>query len=221
MSFDSEADPLQVEPVGTAKVTEQSVFGGSLSLVDSYPGGGVAAEFPEFSEGNEEPGVGLVASPGDKLLPEPSNAEFGFGADVRLRSVESSDDDNGDNIIQRGLAADPAQFKLQIDHGVPSCSVTGDAGRRLVKGELLEEGIWYRLACVRATGALKLTVSAVGEDELKEYEVKGSTGRVDFVDATPLAIGRKATGAGEIVIKQPDQFNGTLDSVWVGIDDER
>jgi hypothetical protein len=54
--------------------------------------------------------------------------DFRFGAAFRLDAVsQGSRADNGDNLVQRGLSGDPAQYKLQLDGRVPACRVQGAA----------------------------------------------------------------------------------------------
>lgn len=221
MDFD-DADALASTPAGAAVVAETSFFGGELSVVPSRSGDGSAIRFPGFSEGEEEPGVGLVVTAADSALPSPGSSSFGFGADVRFDDLSAeSDADNGDNVLQRGLAADPAQYKLQVDHGKPSCTVTGSTGRLMAKGDALEGGTWYRLTCLLRDGQLTLTVTDLDAEESAEFTDSGAVGAVEFADNVPVAIGRKVGVDGAGINKQPDQFNGTMDSVWIGIGAER
>jgi len=217
LDFDGD-DRLASTPLGAATVTEERAFDGDIDFVDSYKGGGTAAKFPAFVDSDKEPGVGLVVTAADAPLPDPGDAEFGWGATLRYDDPgAASDSDNGDNVLQRGLAADPVQFKLQADHGVPSCSVTGTAGRVLVKGELLTADVWYRVACLRTQDDLTLTVTDLTDETTATFRETGTTGTVDFADDVPIAIGRKVGPGGRMITDQPDQFNGTMDSVWVGI----
>lgn len=217
MDFDG-SDPLSSTPAGDAVVTDESFFGGELTVVPSFSGSGDAIQFPAFAAQEDEPGVGLVAKAGGSPLPSPGSSSFGFGADVRFDDLSAeSDADNGDNILQRGLAADPSQYKLQVDHGKPSCTVTGSAGRLLVKGERLEDGTWYRLACLLDDGELTLVVTDLSADTSADFVEAGTVGTVEFADDVPIAIGRKVGPGGAGINKQPDQFNGTMDSLWIGV----
>lgn len=221
LDFDG-SDPLSARPSGAFTVTQESFFGGTLTFVDSRSGDGKAIKFPAFSESAEEPGVGLVGKAAGNSLPNPGASSFSFGADVFFDEIGASSTlDNGDNVIQRGLASDPSQLKLQVDHGVPSCSVTGTEGRLMVKGEPLLETTWYSLACLLTADGLELRVTDLDEDETVEFSEPGSVGVVSFAADVPLAIGRKTGPGGVGIKKQPDQFNGTMDSVWIAIDEDQ
>lgn len=220
MDFDGD-DLLASEPEGAAKVSEETFFGGKLTVVKSHTDNGLAVRFPEFVNVEDEPGVGLVALAADDPLPSPGRSAFGFGADILFDELEPpSDADNGDNVVQRGLASDPAQLKLQVDDGKPSCAVTGSAGRLLVKGDLLQAGTWYRISCLLNEEGLQMSVADIDAGDVSEFATAGSVGDVTFADDIPIALGRKAGPEGAGIKKQPDQFNGTMDSVWIGIDEE-
>lgn len=217
MNFD-EGALLASEPAGAASVTQENFFGGALKLVTSFRGNGQAIQFPASTGAEEEPGVGLVAFASGEPLPNPGTAPFGFGADVRFDDLgAASANDNGDNVLQRGLAADPTQYKLQVDKGAPSCTVTGTDGRLIVKGETLENGHWYRLACLLDADGLTLTVTDLDAESSTDFSVPGVVGAVTFADDVPIAIGRKAGPDGAGIVVQPDQFNGTMDTIWIRI----
>lgn len=217
MDFD-EDDLLSSEPRGSATVTEQSFFGGELTVVPSFDDAGNAVRFPEFSDSAEEPGVGIVAMAQEAPLPAPGEKSFRYGADVLFDVLgASSAADNGDNVLQRGLAADASQYKLQIDHGVPSCAVQGADARLMTKGDELEAATWYRLECRLDESGLELLVTDLETEESASFASPGTVGAVEFDDDVPIAIGRKAARGGVGIEKQPDQFNGTLDRVWISI----
>lgn len=218
MNFD-EGALLASEPAGDATVTQENFFGGALTLVTSFRGNGQAIQFPASTGGEEEPGVGLVAFAAAAPLPNPGTAPFGFGADVRFDDIGAATaNDNGDNVIQRGLAADPTQYKLQVDKGAPSCTVTGAGGRLIIKGDTLENGLWYRLACLLDADGLTLTVTDLDAQTTAEFAAPGTVGAVSFAEDVPVAIGRKAGPDGAGIIDQPDQFNGTMDAIWIRVE---
>ena len=48
--------------------------------------------------------------------------------------------------LQRGLYGDPSQFKLQIDHGYPSCLVRGSSGQvSIASSAKITPDRWYRV----------------------------------------------------------------------------
>ncbi|MGC3994501.1 MAG: hypothetical protein QM779_10405 [Propionicimonas sp.] len=214
LDFDG-PDPLALTD-GSAAVRAASVFGGKLQLVTH--GEGKAVEFPSFSSAENPPGLVLIATGEGDQLPDPGERDFSFGADVLLHSDAADAEDNGDNVIQRGLAADPTQFKLQVDHGVPSCVVAGDGGRVIAKGHKLDSEVWYSLACARTGDTLVLTVTRGDSSDLPATASgSGPIGAVTIDADRPVSMGRKVTAWGEPVVNQPDQFNGVMDAVWVSI----
>lgn len=213
LDFDG-ADPTSLA-IGTAQVRVESVHGGELALIPHN--GGKAARFPGFSEEDEPEGLALVLTGDADAIPDPGPRDFAFGADVLMYSDEASEEDNGDNVMQRGLAADSSQYKLQVDHGVPSCVVAGSDGRLLVKGPRLVTDTWYALECARIGDQLALTITNQRDSAVVAKSVGGPIGNVSLEPDRPLSIGRKVTAWGEPVMNQPDQFNGALDSVWVSL----
>lgn len=213
LDFDG-PDPTALS-IGTAQVRVQSVHGGELTLIPHN--GGKAANFPEFSEEDEPEGLALVLTGGADSIPNPGPRDFAFGAEVLMYSDEASEQDNGDNVMQRGLAADSSQYKLQVDHGVPSCVVAGSDGRLFVKGPRLQVDVWYALKCARIGDQLVITITNQSDESVVAKAVGGPIGSVSLEPDRPLSIGRKVTAWGEPVVNQPDQFNGALDSVWVSL----
>ncbi len=215
LDFDA-ADPLEVA-LGGFTVRGIGVGGGELKVVPSH-GQGSAVEFPAYADAEDAAGLVLIVSAAGDRLPDPGERTFSFGADVRLSGEAASAQDNGDNVLQRGLASDPTQYKLQVDRGVPSCVVAGAAGRVLVKGQKLVVGSWYSLVCERDGAQVTLTATLL-EDGSEPFVATqgGETGAVSFEADRPVSIGRKVTVEGEPVLKQPDQFNGALDSVWIAV----
>lgn len=154
--------------------------------------------------------------------------DFSIGADVRLSDeAESSEQDNGDNVVQRGLYGSTGQYKVQLDNGRPSCRISGQLGSVIVKSEVpVEPDTWYRLACRREGKTVTLFVAPVdsGQSEnptqWETVQVVGRTGRVKFVqDDRYLSIGAKINRQGTIVRNSPDQFNGGIGRVFLAIDE--
>ncbi|WP_426560465.1 hypothetical protein ACPPVT_11895 [Angustibacter sp. McL0619] len=214
--------------LGSAAV-DVSVVGqstGTLDTVRSRPGEGHAARMPTFADDGSGPRavVGVWSTSGDPL--SPGTAPFTFGADVRLDVGTTSvpgfaASDNGDNVLQRGRFSDEAQYKLQLDHAVPSCRVKGSSGTLMVKGAEVVRGDWYTLTCQRDGSTLSL--SATHYDEYGEvlssetWSANGPTGDVQASgSAIPLSIGGKLTNDGALA-RDTDQLNGRVDNVVLTI----
>jgi len=151
----------------------------------------------------------------------PGGQDFSFGADLRLNDASSGKgDDNGDNVLQRGLFSDANQYKLQVDKRVPSCTVNSNGARLFVKfDESLDEG-WFRVRCDYESGSLTLSLSRILTDRVEELGDKTSSmsiGSLSFSRSTPATIGGKIGSNGELVVKESDQFNGDLDNVFVDV----
>lgn len=218
LDFDGD-DVLQSEPVGAVHVSEASVSGGRAAAAGSHPGSGTALRFPDFSTGEEIPRVALVVTSGNGPLLNPHRAQFRFGADVRLESVGASSvsaQDNGDNVLQRGLSSDETQFKLQVDDGRPACAIHGPLARIQANGEELADRRWYRLTCTRTRTGVTLSVRDLLAGTEERYEADGDVGDMDFPASVPISIGCKVARTGKPLAHQADQFNGTMDAVWVG-----
>ncbi len=220
--FDFDAD-LTTPASGDFSVAQATANGGEVTGGPSYPGAGQAAVFPAFAGGAAGPRAVLAVS--DPAAPQtlsPGEARFRFGVDVQLdEPSEGGDFDNGNNILQRGLFGMSAQFKLQIDKGRASCRLEGDAGGVTVKSRVeIEPGTWYRLTCEREGDGALISVAAIsGSGELGESvedEESGDIGSIDPPPDTPMSIGGKLDRRQEVE-DESDQFNGSLDNVFVAI----
>jgi len=200
LTFDVDDEPFAV----------QAARGGTWATEVSWDGSD-AARLPGFGQGQ------LVLQVDDRVVPEPGSGRLTFGADLRLDEVSSgSDGDNGDNVIQRGLYGDPAQYKLQVDRRRPSCVVRGESGEVVVKADLELGRGWYRVGCRRAGDGVTLTVADIESERVgppRRWKARGATGRLS--PRGPLAIGGKLTAGGALVGSDTDQFNGALDNVVV------
>ncbi|MGI8523654.1 MAG: hypothetical protein ACR2K3_10160 [Nocardioides sp.] len=152
---------------------------------------------------------------GDRLI---------FGADLSLDAVsDGTAQDNGDNVLQRGLFGAPAQFKLQVDHRRPSCLVRGDAGAVLVKSSVtLEPRSWYRITCRRTGDEVEVVVSHLDHGDPAENSVdedRDEIGSLVFPSETPLSIGGKLGPDGGPVQDATDQYDGSVARVHVSIQD--
>jgi hypothetical protein len=220
LDFDNE-DPLATTVANRVSVRSLEAGGGQIIQVPS--GNGTSAlRFPSYSPQGQAPRLVLVINPvGATDLLNPEAKDFSFGADIRLNEVSSGKgDDNGDNVLQRGLFADANQYKLQVDKRVPSCTVKSGKTELFVKFDKgLDEG-WFRVRCAYEAKSLTLSVSRMLTDRVEELGNKTeskSLGPVGFSAHTPATIGGKLGSSGELVLNQSDQFNGELDNVFVDI----
>jgi hypothetical protein len=220
LDFDNE-DPLATTAAERVSVRSLEAGGGQIIQVPS--GNGTSAlRFPTYSPEVQSPRLVLVLNPvGATDLLNPEAKDFSFGADLRLNEVSSGEgDDNGDNVLQRGLFSDASQYKLQVDKRVPSCTVKSRKAQLFAKfDDGLDEG-WFRVRCDYAAGSLTLSVSKILTDRVEELGNKTesrSIGQVGFNARTSATIGGKLGSNGELVLNQSDQFNGELDNVFVDV----
>lgn len=201
----------------SVRTTIEYAARGRIERVDGRSG--YAARLPRFSASSPTPAAAIVVRPRGADGLEPGTRPMRWGADVRLDGgFGDSLTDNGANVIQRGLIDDPSQFKLQVDHDVPSCRVQGDLGSATVAADgPLTAGRWYRLHCVLRNERLTLFVGRPGRPGPEKWEVTAAVGEVSFRRSTPVAVGAKVEADGDIVRPSTDQFNGTLDNVFLDI----
>lgn len=200
---------------GTADVTlgEVSVFGGTVGLT-AGPATDLALDFPSFNN-EPDPARSVItvmnAGQGDAL--EPKSRLFYFASTIRLdRRSEGSEFDNGDNVLQRGLATDRVQFKLEIDHGVPRCTVRGLGGSVSVRARAaLARERWYTLRCERVEDRkIRLVVLRDGE-VVDKRRARGRIGRVAFGNRRiPMTVGGKVDSSLNLIDRSTDQFNGQI-----------
>lgn len=211
-------DPVDV----TADIVTGS--GGRLTTTAGPASGTAAVLFPtaEVSSRGRDAVLRLVA-PDDSDVLEPGPQDFWFGLDLKLpEQTVSSDADNGDNLLQRGLFGDTGQLKLQADSGVPSCRIAGESGDVTVKAATaLPTEQWFRVRCQRTPQQVTLYVGAIDATgsvtEWQHWSEEGPTGDVDFADPAPaVSIGGKLNPQGGLVEDAPDQFNGALAHVVYG-----
>ncbi|MFT3874338.1 MAG: hypothetical protein QM714_17110 [Nocardioides sp.] len=213
------AVPGIVATPADTEVETVAVGGARLSQRPGPGPGSTAAVFPSEDEAVDGGLLALtITPPDDDEAFAPGGRDFVFGVDVLLPVPSSrSEEDNGDNLVQRGLFGDTGQVKLQVDDGVPSCRVAGDQGVATVKaasGGLATE-TWFRLRCQREGDRLTLYVGRLDDEgdvaSWEHWSAVHSTGTVSFPDpATPISVGAKLNPRGGLVVRAPDQFNGAL-----------
>lgn len=192
--------------------------GAGVTFVAAGTGGGRAIAFPDARQSRV---VITVLDRQSTGLLDPGRRPFVLGADVRLDRLEAGDDlDNGENVVQRGLFDDGSQYKLQLDHGYPSCLVTGSTGRVFAKSKIqLAPGSWYRLECRRVRDDLTVVVRDLAADRtLDQVTASGPIGDVAVPATVPLTIGAKAGANGAFLASSTDQFDGALDNVLFAVD---
>jgi hypothetical protein len=126
--------------------------------------------------------------------------------------------DDGDNVVQWGRFGDPAQVKLQLDHGTPSCRAVGSDRAVLVAADRkVVPDRWYRLTCSVRTGEVRLQLLDLERGgEPSEWSQPIGPGAMVF-GPVPLSIGAKVGASGQLDRRSVDQFNGVIDRVVVDV----
>ena len=175
---------------GIVKVAD----GGRFRKVKGHPKR--AARFPQS-------GNGMIET-ADRKAWDPRRRDFSYGSWVKVtreqRNVLS-------NVMQKGYYRQRGgQWKLQLDRGVPSCVVSGTAGRVLVRSESsVADGRWHRLVCRRVDNLLVLRVDG-------EVAASGTGATGSVANTAGVRIGAKKLGPGRV-----DQFRGRLDVTFLSM----
>jgi hypothetical protein len=208
-----------VANAGKGKVhTEVRTSGTAAVEVVAGPDGGHAVRFPAYTGAGPAPAAVLVATDEGSGTLDPGDEGFSFGATFDLDEQSSgSEADNGDNLVQRGAFDSPGQLKIQLDHGVPSCRVKGDAGEVFAKADgPVDPGAWYTVTCQRSGSDVELTVKAYADGAGGgTWHASGPTGNITL-DDLPLTVGGK-TGPDGTPVASADQFNGAVDDVFLKV----
>ncbi len=211
----------ELEVVGSTAldISVPSIASGAAVLVDG-PGAGVAnaVRFPAYVDSGTYPRavVRLVPRSGNDLTPRWS--DFEFGAVLKLDHTSSGrSEDNGDNVFQRGLWNDSAQFKLEVDDRRPTCAVKGSAGRKVVRAKSqISSDRWYTVRCLRVGNQVSVEVSPYGSPGATERTSGwGRTGELAFSYYRDASVGGKLNSAGKVMSGATDQFNGAIGKVWI------
>lgn len=215
--------PTLLEQSGTAVVEVRAVTSGPEVTPVAVPdlAGGSAARLPEFlPTGAAQAGFSVVDVDGADDL-NPGKRTFRFGADFALDAVgQVSIDDNGNNLIQRGLADNRNQYKLQVDGIHPSCRIKGNAGAITVSSRaVVVPGTWYRAWCERDGNRVTLQVTRLSDGYTWTRSVYRNTGEVTLSAQTPLTVGVKMSSPTTIAPPSADQFNGTVDEAFLQVTD--
>lgn len=220
-----------VEPdIAISVVTKN---GGVVTIASGRTGNGRAIDTPTH-DGASTGARGVIKvidsdlADGDAL--SPGLATFSFGADFKLDAVNSSTSyDNGNNLIQRGLAGSGHQYKLQVDNSTAgpkaSCGLeqkVSDTETRtafVTSTVIIDPALWYRVRCTRQDTTLKVVVTPYNPDGTAQAAVTTSKSAIPAIDLTwpvttptiPMSIGGKLNATGAIA-NQSDQFNGLIDN---------
>ena len=230
LTFESPGDGAASSPdlvnEGTAPalVSVVSVDGGAVDGARGPEDERSALALPAYDASGAAPrAVVRISGAGATDDLAPRSDDFVFGADFSLdaRSQGDSKLDNGNNLVQRGLAGDLSQFKLEIDKGRPACRVRGASGQVDVKLDTdVEPDQWYRARCARDGDTLTLTLQRLTPNGVRAEETgqeTGEIGRLVYPAALPMSVGGKLRSSGAIVTSATDQFNGAVDNVVLDI----
>ncbi|MCW2815503.1 MAG: hypothetical protein JWN84_2958 [Nocardioides sp.] len=219
-----------VQPLsdGTAQVMTHVTTAGGARVRRHLGADGTSARFgglatrPLFPGAAAVPAAAVVVRPTgltDGLSPDAQ--PFSFGADVLVEQA-AGPSDAGDNVVQRGLWSDTAQYKVQLDRDVPSCRLAGPDGEVVVNADQrVLPGRWYRVRCARAGQLVTLTLATVDQDgrtrPVGTWTEQGPIGPLQMPREAPLSIGAKVSADGVVVAVEPDPFDGLVDNVVVDI----
>lgn len=225
MLLQPDDDAQGVVQLGTAPVTVTwSTIDDGEAEATAGPDDNEAWKMPGFTTATPYPRAAMVVrNAGDHDSFSPGTEDFMWGADFQLDAVSTAETgpDNGDNLIQRGLWGQTAEYKAEVDLRRASCVVHGTEGTLLVRAEMnAEPGRWYRMRCSRGSDGLTVTVRELGDDGWgpeTEAHVSGPVGSVDYEASMPIAIGGKISPEGELVQTATDQFNGWIASPVIQI----
>lgn len=222
---------LGAEPdIAVAVVSKNS---GQIVVTSGRTGNGRAIDLPDHDGASTgQRAVVMVVdsdhSDGDAL--SPGLQTFTFGADFKLDATSTSTQyDDGNNLIQRGLAGSSHQYKIQVDNTTagprPSCALaqklseTETLSAMVTSTVVIVPGAWHRVRCTRQDTTLKIVVTPYNADGTPQAAVTTSKTNIPAIDLTwpltapvaPMSIGGKLNPAGTIS-SQSDQFNGAVDN---------
>jgi hypothetical protein len=194
-----------------ASVVERIPDGGTGALIGKPPGkNGRSIDLPKFN--GEETGPRAVVKVvdnnpdnGDAL--SPGKDDFVFGADFNLDELNSDpkdSDDNGNNVIQRGLHGSGHQYKIQVDKvsevWKPSCTLSQCDGKDcedpckvkqeqddavcVTANDSIKDSRWYRVTCIRKGTTLKLVVRPYVNRVLQDPISTGEEKNIPDIDLT-------------------------------------
>jgi hypothetical protein len=219
----TEDDPVQR---GTANVDiAVSDTDGGQVLTTEGRAEETAFDFPDFQpEGAYPRAIIIVQNPvgsqDDSLSPNFDSFSYGVDFSLDAESV-GRPEDNGNNMLQRGLSSDPVMFKVDLDANLrPGCTVKGRSGTLIVHTATpIDPERWYRVRCEREGDRLQVKVTeylASGRVLNNDRAVSGPVGAVSFDDPRiPVSVGGKVARDGAVILSETDQFNGKIANPFV------
>jgi hypothetical protein len=221
IDFDSLADgspPRNTGPLDTT--VKVSTTGGGAITAGPDPDGAASGDYPAWDGASpyQRAAVTVLSNEaGDPLSPGTRDFEFGAALTLDTKSAGSRLD-NGDNLMQRGLYGDKAQYKIQVDSGHVSCRVKGSGGASMVRSSIaVTRNAWYSTSCARDDGRLVLKVTRP-DGSVETRSVAYKAGAVTMKSpGVRLSIGAKVGASGAVIAGAADQFNGLIDDAYVSI----
>lgn len=211
------------EQAGSARVdlAISTLQGGEVRTIHG-PKGEQAFRFPSYvATGTYPRAVVTVTNTGFGDALSPGITPFAWGADFNLDPRnEGRSNDNGNNLVQRGLFSDPTSFKAELDDGKPACTVHGDKGRLIVRSpKPVTPGTWYRMRCERDGSYLTVQSWEIDKPSHAETSVRvGAMGGVEMPSPSiPLSIGGKVGPNGAVIATATDQFNGAVANPFLDV----
>lgn len=212
--------------------------GGQILVTNGRTGNGRAIDLPSHDGLSTGPRavvkvVDTDITDGDAL--SPGLATFTFGADFKLDATHSSTEfDNGNNLIQRGLAGSSDQYKIQVDTTAsgtkPSCGIsqkisdTETLSASVTSSVVIDPSAWYRVRCTRQDTTLKIVVTRFNDDGTPQPAVTNTKTAIPAIDLTwpttlpivPMSIGGKLN-PNSTISGPSDQFNGLIDNATLTV----
>ena len=209
---------------GEVDVTVSTHDGGAVR-VSTGPQGGPAVRFPRYTEGPVYPRAVAIARSGIEGDPlSPGTTDFRYGARFRLdgRSFGRAED-NGNNVVQRGLASDPVMYKLEVDFNLrPACTVKGSLGAlTVISPKTIAPGVWHEVVCERVGSRVSIrhTELRKGTRRSAMNTERGLIGSLTVEDGTiPISVGGKVAHNGRVIVSATDQFNGSIAAAFIDFD---
>ena len=115
---------------------------------------------------------------------QPASGDLTWGADFRLDDTTSNRrEDNGDNILQRGISGEGSSFKAEVDDRRAACAMRGDRGALVIRSPpLVQTRWWYRLRCLRVGDTLMVVVTEYRPDGTERNYARQRSGDVGSLD---------------------------------------